>query len=157
MPDVYLRSIELLIVIVLSCMCRKGAQVDEVRRREKDDRRTATIIPKGDLQCPTAPKVLDPAEPRDAQFVMASLVSSGTTRGDPPLFQEVRRSPQSSPGERPQLAGLAPNRLRPGDREPREGTMTFQISQRGKEYLETARTLLRDCPNHDRPSDCGSA
>ena len=28
-------------------------------------------------------------------------------------------------------------------REPREGFMTFQISQRGKEYLETARTLLR--------------
>ena len=35
------------------------------------------------LQCPTAPKVLDLAEPRDAQFVMASLVSSGTTRGEP--------------------------------------------------------------------------
>ena len=32
---------------------------------------------------PTAPKVLDLAEPRDAQFVMASLVSSGTTRGEP--------------------------------------------------------------------------
>jgi hypothetical protein len=27
--------------------------------------------------------------PRDAQFVMASLVSSGTTRGEPALFQEV--------------------------------------------------------------------
>jgi hypothetical protein len=35
------------------------------------------------LQCPTAPKVIDLAEPRDAQFVMASLVSSGTTRGEP--------------------------------------------------------------------------
>ena|SRR5437867_1938465 len=34
------------------------------------------------LQCPTAPKVLDLAVPRDAQFVMASLVSSGTTRGE---------------------------------------------------------------------------
>ena len=41
------------------------------------------------------------------------------------------------------MAALAPNRLRPGDREPREGTMTFQISQRGKEYLKTAPTLLR--------------
>jgi len=30
----------------------------------------------------TAPKALDPAEPRDAQFVTASLVSSGTTRGE---------------------------------------------------------------------------
>ena len=28
-------------------------------------------------------------------------------------------------------------------REPREGIMTFQISRRGKEYLETAQTLLR--------------
>src|SRR6266404_9143071 len=37
------------------------------------------------LQCPTAPKVLDLAEPRDAQFVMASLVSSGTTRDEPPF------------------------------------------------------------------------
>jgi hypothetical protein len=34
--------------------------------------------------------------------------------------------------------------------------MTFeQISQRGKEYLRTAETLLH--PNHDGPGDCGSA
>jgi len=32
MLDDYLRSIEPLIVIVLECMRRKGAQVDEVRR-----------------------------------------------------------------------------------------------------------------------------
>jgi hypothetical protein len=37
------------------------------------------------------------ARQRDAQFVMASLVSSGITLGDPPLFQEVHRSFQSSP------------------------------------------------------------
>src|SRR5882672_3883918 len=60
-----------------------------------------------------------------------------------PLFQEVRRSLQSSPGKRPELAALAPNHLRPAAREPREGFMTVQISQRGKEYLETAQTLLR--------------
>src|ERR1700732_1264243 len=59
------------------------------------------------------------------------------------LFQEVRRSLQSSPGKRPHLGGLAPNRVRPPAREPREGFMTFQISRRGKEYLETAQTLLR--------------
>jgi hypothetical protein len=34
-------------------------------------------------QCQTAPKVLDLAGLRDAQFVMASLVSSDTTRGEP--------------------------------------------------------------------------
>jgi len=31
---------------------------------------------------PYAPIILDLAMPRDAQFVMASLVSSGTTRGE---------------------------------------------------------------------------
>jgi hypothetical protein len=35
--------------------------------------------------CPTAPKVLDLAEPRDAQFVTASLVSFGTTRDARPF------------------------------------------------------------------------
>jgi hypothetical protein len=61
-----------------------------------------------------------------------------------PLFQEVRQSPQSSPGKRPELAALAPNRRRPSNREPLEGFMRIQlISQRGKEYLKTAETLLR--------------
>ena len=41
------------------------------------------------------------------------------------------------------MAALAPNHLKPGAGEPREGSMTFQISQRGKEYLKTAQTLLR--------------
>jgi hypothetical protein len=41
------------------------------------------------------------------------------------------------------LAALAPNHLKPGAGEPREGSMTFQISQRGKQYLKTAQTLLR--------------
>jgi len=59
------------------------------------------------------------------------------------LLQEVRRSLQSSPGKRPHLATLAPNRLGPAAREPCERSMTFQISRRGKEYLETAQTLLR--------------
>jgi hypothetical protein len=63
---------------------------------------------------------------------------------NPALFQEVHRSLQISPGKRPELAAPAPNRLGPSDREPREGSMTFQqISQRGKEYLKTADTLLR--------------
>ena len=38
---------------------------------------------------------------------------------------------------------MAPDRLQPAAREPRAGFMTVQISQRGKQYLETARTLLR--------------
>jgi hypothetical protein len=35
------------------------------------------------------------------------------------------------------------HRPRPAAREPRESFMTVQNSQRGKEYLETAQTLLR--------------
>jgi hypothetical protein len=75
------------------------------------------------LQCPTAPKVFDLAEPRDAQYWQvwsrpALLVAN------PALFQ-------------------APNRLQPAAGEPREGSVTFQISRRGKEYLETAQTLLQ--------------
>src|ERR1700722_12023740 len=63
---------------------------------------------------------------------------------NPPLFQEVRRSLQSSSGKCPELVALAPNRLRPSDREPGEGSMTFrQISKRGNQYLKTAETLIR--------------
>ena len=40
------------------------------------------------LRCPIAPIILDLAEPRDAQFVMARLFWSGTTRGEPRLFQK---------------------------------------------------------------------
>ena len=38
---------------------------------------------------------------------------------------------------------MATDRLEPAAREPREGPMRGQISQRGKEYLETALTLVR--------------
>jgi hypothetical protein len=82
MPDVYLRSIELLIVLILGCIRRKGAEADEVRRLEKGWSTNSDDNTKRRLRCPTAPKALDLAEPRDAQFVMASLASSGTTRGE---------------------------------------------------------------------------
>jgi hypothetical protein len=60
---------------------------------------------------------------------------------NPALFQEVCRLLQSSPGERLQLAVLVPDRS--DAREPREGSVTFDISQRGREYLKTAQSLLR--------------
>jgi hypothetical protein len=40
------------------------------------------------------------------------------------------------------MGGVAPNRVRPVAREPRDGVMTIKISQLSKEHLETARTLL---------------
>src|SRR5246127_5942426 len=36
---------------------------------------------------------------------------------------------------------MAPDRLQPRCRASREGSMTVQISQRGKQYLETAQTM----------------
>ncbi len=82
MPDDYLRSIESLIAIVLGCMRWKSGQAHEVggengRSTNRDDNT------KRRLQCPIAPIILDLAEPRDAQFVMARVVSSGTTHGAP--------------------------------------------------------------------------
>ena len=65
MLDVDLRSIELLVTVLVVCMRPKFAQA---KRRE---------------QCLTAWKVTGLTRPRDAQSVMASLVSSGTTRGEP--------------------------------------------------------------------------
>ena len=41
------------------------------------------------------------------------------------------------------MGGVAPNRVRPAARQPRDGVMTIKISQLSKEHLETARTLLR--------------
>jgi hypothetical protein len=42
-----------------------------------------------------------------------------------------------------QLAAEGSNRFRLSSREPWEGPMTSQISQRAKQYLKTAQTLLR--------------
>ena len=74
---------------------------------------------------------------------------------NPSLLQEVRRSLQSPPGKRLQLAGLASNRIRPGAGEPGEGTMTVQISQRGEQYLKTAETLLRAAQTMTDPAIAG--
>jgi len=48
---------------------------------------------------PNAPKVLALAEPRDAQFVMASWSRPVLLATNLPLFQKVRRSLQNSPGK----------------------------------------------------------
>ena len=143
MPDDYLRSIEPLIGIVLDWMRWKSARFIKRDREEEDDRRAATIISKRRLQCPTSPMILELAEPCDAQFVMASWSRPALFVANRPLFQEVCRLLRSSPGKCLHLAVLVPTRLGPGAREPREGSMTFHISQRGREYLKTAQTLLR--------------
>jgi hypothetical protein len=41
------------------------------------------------------------------------------------------------------LIMIALDRVRWKARQPREGTMTFQISSRGNQYMKTAQTLLR--------------
>src|SRR6516225_2041236 len=65
MPDVDLRSIELLVTVLLVCSRPKFARA---KRRE---------------QCLTAWKVRGMTRQRDAQSVMASLGSSGIIRGEP--------------------------------------------------------------------------
>src|ERR1700757_1372686 len=154
MPDDDLRSIEPLIAIVLGCMCWKSTQAHEVRSEKKDDRRTAAIKPKRRLQCPTAPKVLDLAEPRDAQFVMAGLVSSGTTGGGT-RFVPRSASTASGPAGKVTAIGWA------GSRSP---STSCQRTVRGLcdgPDLKTRQGILRDstdfaprCPYHDRLSDC---
>jgi hypothetical protein len=59
------------------------------------------------------------------------------------ILQRLRPSRQGPRRKRPHLGGVAPNRLRQDAGEPREGSMTLQISRRGKKYLETAQALLR--------------
>jgi hypothetical protein len=61
----------------------------------------------------------------------------------PVLLQELRQSLSIPSEERPQLDRLDPIRIQSAARDPCEGIMTLHISRRGKEYLETAQTLLR--------------
>src|SRR6516225_6354999 len=70
MPDVDLRSIELLVTVLLVCRRPKFARA---KRRE---------------QCLTAWKVRGLTRPRDAQSVMASLGLSGIIRGEPRFAPE---------------------------------------------------------------------
>src|SRR3954452_16338604 len=108
-------------------------------------------------QCLTAPKALDLAEPRDAQFVMASLVSSGTTRGEPPF------APRSA-SIASELAGQVTAIGWAGSKSPQNRR---QRTARGHDdgpdlttrqgILKNSRDFAPRCPNHDRPSDCESA
>jgi hypothetical protein len=84
MSDEYPRSIEPVIAIVLGSMEWKSAEVHEVTVKEERSTKSDDNT-KRRLQCRTAPKILDVAESRDAQFVMASLFWSGTTRDEPPF------------------------------------------------------------------------
>src|SRR5882672_1353028 len=109
------------------------------------------------LQCQTAPKVLDPAEPRDAQFVMASLVSSGTTRGEPRF---VPRSASIAS----ELAGQVTAIGSAGSTSPSTSCPRTARGLYDGPDLTTRQGIFRDstdfaprCPDHDRPSDSGSA
>jgi hypothetical protein len=89
------------------------------------------------------PSAFAMAEARDARFVMASLASYDTTHGGP-LFDRRGVSIASKLAGQVIAVGCLGFKLRWTNRqEPREGTMTLEISQRGKQYLKTAQTLLR--------------
>jgi hypothetical protein len=70
------------------------------------------------------------------------LVSSGIIRGER-RFAPGSVSIASRRAAKVTTIGSAGSKsLRPAARKPRERVMTLQISQRGKEYLKTAQTLL---------------
>src|SRR5258705_5230209 len=152
MPDFYLRSIEPLISIALRC-----------RPRKTHGRITATVkedgprIAKRRQQCPPAPKVLHMAEPRDAESAMASLVSSGTTRGEPPFVP-------GSASIASELAGKVTAIGCPGSSSPPTSCHRTARGPYDSPDLTTRQGIPGDstdfaprCPNHDRPSDCESA
>src|SRR5262249_45768274 len=62
---------------------------------------------------------------------------------DAAVFPKVRRSLQDAPGKRLQFPALAPCGPEPPPSEFSEDVMNLQISRRGKQYLQTAQTLLR--------------
>src|SRR5258708_21826717 len=107
------------------------------------------------LQCPTAPKVLDLAVPRDAQFVMASLVSSGTTRGEPRFVPRSASIASELAGKVTAIGWAGSNspstscpRTARGLYDRPDLTTRQAISGNGTDFAPR-------CPNHDGLSDCG--
>src|SRR5215472_13367260 len=139
MSELTAGTIETLIPTVPDCMHRR---TQARATRTGSYRRTDTIKP-GEDQCQTAPKVMERAKPRDAQSATANLVSSGTTRGEHPFAPEGVSIASKRAGKLTATGAAAANDFLPTSTDTREGAMTFNISGRGKQYLGTARTLLR--------------
>src|SRR6478609_7106730 len=117
------------------------------KRARNDDQRTSKIS-KEETTCPTAPKALDLAKPRDAQSVMASLVSSGTIRGEP-HFAPRSASIASELGAKVTATGWAGSKS-PSTSCERTARGLYDDPNLATRYLETARTLLRAQTMTDR-------
>src|SRR5580765_466567 len=96
-------------------------------------------------------------KPRDAQSVMASLVSSGTTRGELPF---VRRgaSITSELAEKVTAIGWVGSKspLASCQRTAR-GFYDFPDLTTRQGVFRNSTDFVPRCANHDRPSDCRSA
>src|SRR5262249_26028280 len=117
--------------------------------------RRAAKTTKEETRCPIAPNVL--AKPRDAQSVMASLVSSDIIRGEP-RFALASASIASEHAGRVTAIGWA------GSRSPSTSRPKTARGCHDAPDLSTRRTVFEDgadfAPhrqNHDRPGDCRSA
>src|SRR5215468_8351274 len=144
MPDVYLRSIEPLMAIVLGCMRWKSAQAHEVRPRKKRTNEEQRGWYQEETPMPDRAESLRSGSAArcavcDGKFGLVRHYLWRTPLCSKKCVDRFRTRRES---DRNWVSSLQ-IRLRPIAREPREGFMTVQISQRGKEYLETAQTLLR--------------
>src|ERR1700744_6098689 len=138
-------------------MCWERARACEGAIGKKDNRRTATIVPRGDCKCPATPKVLDLTEARDAQFVTAGLVWSGTIRGEPPFVPKNASIASELVG---QVTGIGCPGSKSSSRRQRAARGLYDASAdltTRQGILKSCRDIVRRGKNDDRPSDCGSA
>src|SRR5258708_4172471 len=109
------------------------------------------------LQCPTAPKVLDLAVPRDAQFVMASLVSSGTTRGEPSFVPRVASIASELAGKVTAIGWAGSKSASTSCKRTARGHYDAPDLTTRPGIFRNSTDLAARCQNHDRRSDCRSA
>src|SRR5216117_3005794 len=139
MPELNLRSIEPLVTILLVLVHPKCAQAK--RRR----------------QCLTAWKVTGLTRPCDAQSVRASLDSSGIIRGER-RFAPGSASISSRRAAKVTTIGWAgSNSLSTSRPKTARGRHDASDLTTRQGIFEDSADFASHCPNHDGPSDCGSA
>src|SRR6516165_6696923 len=108
-------------------------------------------------QCPTASKVLDMAKPRDVQPVVPSLVSSGTTRGEPPSVQRSASISSEAAGKVIAIGYPGFKSQWTSCKRTARGRYDLPDLTARQGILGNSKDVAPRCTNHDRPCDRGSA